>query len=633
MSRDPFALYTKKGGGRIQKRHVAEIDATAAGSIGLRSPSDYFSSRMLVIGVLCVGALLFGRLAQLQVIDGAQYASASEGNRVENERIVPLRGIITDRNGVPLVKNVSNFQLILDGSRISSKKDTADEVFGPVKDVLNASDEEYAQWFQVGITKAQDVIIKEEISYDDALKLMSEVRDSRFLRVQTAYNRQYLYGSLLAQVMGYEGKINETEYAQLKSSGYAMTDEVGKTGVEKTYESQLRGVPGYKRYEVDNRGRSQGVLSTTEAQSGEQLELGIDLGLQQKLYDLVKDSVDKLHLTGGSAVALDPRTGTVRALVSYPSYDDNDFVGGISQEKYDAYSTNSQLPLFHRAISGQFPSGSVFKPIVATAAMETGIATPTTTVNSVGGIHVGEAFFPDWKAGGHGITNIYLAIANSVNTYFYMVGGGSPDGTFKGLGPYKIAEYAKKFGLGSQTQIDLPGEATGFVPTPEWKEEFKNEQWFLGDTYHLSIGQGDLLVTPLQVANYTAAIANGGTLYAPRVAEALTNVETNERTEVKSVVLNQQVASKDAVTIVRDAMRQTVLVGSARSLQQVPVPVAGKTGTAQFDNNQKEHAWFTSFAPFDNPEIVMTVMLEGGGEGSSTATPIAREALKYYFTR
>ncbi|MCW1930264.1 MAG: penicillin-binding protein 2 [Candidatus Kerfeldbacteria bacterium] len=633
MPRDPFSIYTKKSGGRIQKRRIAEIDATAVGTIAIGSPSDYFSSRALVVALLCVGALLFGRLAQLQVIDSEQYTSASEGNRIESERIVPLRGIITDRNGVPLVKNVSNFQLILDGSRLSKKKDTAETVFIGIKDVINATPEEYEQWFQKALEQGQEVILREGVSYDDALKLMSTVRDSRFLKVQIAYSRQYLYDSLFAQVLGYEGKINATEYATLKSAGYVMTDEVGKSGVEKQYESQLRGVPGEKRYEVDNRGRSHGLLSTTEAHSGQQLELGLDIGLQQKLFDLLKESVDNMNLTGGSAIALDPRTGAVRALVSYPSYNNNDFVGGISQEQYDRYSNDSHLPLFHRAISGQFPSGSVFKPIVATAAIDSGIATPNTTVNSVGGIEAGGAFFPDWRAGGHGITNVYLAIAQSVNTYFYLVGGGSADGTFKGLGPYKIEEYAKKFGLGSETQIDLPGEADGFVPTPEWKEEFKNEPWYLGDTYHFAIGQGDLLVTPLQVANYTAAIANGGTLYAPRVAQAFTTIDTNERTEVQPVVLNQQVASSEAISVVQNAMRQTVLVGSAQSLKQVPVAVAGKTGTAQFDNNKKEHAWFTSFAPFENPEIALTVMLEGGGEGSAAAVPIAREGLKYYFTQ
>lgn len=632
MARDPFALYTRSAG-RVRPRTIGEVDPSVSGGMGLRDPYERYSWRVLGVLGAIVCAIVSVRLAYLQIIQADVYVSQSEGNRVEVERIMPLRGIITDSSGTPLVKNVSNFELIVEGARVHAKNDTIDTVFGDVRDLLSFSDDQYAAWLAQSIDAREDIIMQDDIPYADALRLMSRVRDSIHLRIETAYRREYPYGEIFSHVLGYNGRINAEEYAALSSTGYALIDDVGKTGVEKVYESSLRGTPGVRRFEVDNRGRRIGLISTVDAIPGVQLELGIDTALQQKAYDTLKRVVDENGFPGGSVVAIDPNTGRVRALVSYPSYNNNDFVGGIDVDTYQSYSQDERLPLFHRALSGQFPSGSVFKPIVAAAALETGIASARTTVNSVGGIEVGGARFPDWRAGGHGITDVYRAIAQSVNTYFYMVGGGSPDGSFKGLGPYKIAEYAESFGLGKRTGIDLPGEAKGFVPTPEWKEEFKNEPWYLGDTYHFSIGQGDLLVTPIQVATYTAAIANGGTLYSPRLAQAMVNMDTGERTEVPSVVVTEKVVSDSVMRVVRDAMHETVLSGSARMLLSLPVSSAGKTGTAQYDNNTKSHSWFTSFAPYDNPELVLTVMIEAGGAGSGMALPAAKEILQQYFSQ
>ncbi|MCK4554296.1 penicillin-binding protein 2, partial [Candidatus Parcubacteria bacterium] len=280
-------------------------------------------------------------------------------------------------------------------------------------------------------------------------------------------------------------------------------------------------------------------------------------------------------------------------------------------------------------ISGEYPSGSTIKPVIAAAALEEGIISEHTSFTSVGGIKVGQWFFPDWRAGGHGITDVRRAIAESINTFFYYIGGGHQD--FKGLGIDRIYKYGELFGLNAQLGIDLAGEVSGFLPTKKWKEETKGERWYIGDTYHLSIGQGDILVTPLQVANYTSVFANGGALYRPHLVKQILSGGDKVFKEVEPVIIRDNFIGDYNIEIVRQGMRRTVTAGSARSLQSVPVAVAGKTGTAQWSSKKNHHAWFTGFAPYDNPEVVITILVEEGGEGSDVAVPIAKEFLEWYF--
>ena len=286
-------------------------------------------------------------------------------------------------------------------------------------------------------------------------------------------------------------------------------------------------------------------------------------------------------------------------------------------------------PLYNRSMGGEFPSGSTIKPVISAAALQEGIITESTTFLSNGGLRIDKWFFPDWKAGGHGMTNVRKAIAESVNTFFYIIGGGYEGTT--GLGVDRLAKYFKLFGLGSQTGIDLPGEVDGFVPSKEWKETTKKENWYIGDTYHLAIGQGDLNVTPLQVANYTAYFANGGKLLVPHLVKEIRPSGSQVGTPVPVKIIRSGIVNPAYVQIVREGMRQTVVAGSARSLQQVPVPMAGKTGTAQWSTKKDPHAWFTGFAPYDDPTIVITILVEEGKEGSTIAVPIAREVLQWYF--
>ncbi|MFA5894093.1 MAG: penicillin-binding protein 2, partial [Candidatus Margulisiibacteriota bacterium] len=443
--------------------------------------------------------------------------------------------------------------------------------------------------------------------------------------------REYHLPSLsTSHLLGYTGKISEAELANAGGE-YQMIDYLGKSGVEYFWENELKGVAGIKQIEVDALGREKKILNSQKAIDGHSLLLSLDSEAQAKLEELLSATLAKARLKRGSAIVLDPNNGEVLAMVSLPTYDNNLFARGITGDEYKALLDNPDHPLFNRAVSGEFPSGSTIKPVMAAAALEEGVINEHTTVLSTGGISVGPWFFPDWRAGGHGSTEVKKALAQSVNTFFYYIGGGYQG--FKGLGVERIVRYEKMFGLSEQTGIDLPAEATGFLPSMEWKEKVKGEKWYIGDTYHLSIGQGDLTVTPLQVADYTAVFANGGKLYRPHLVKAILSNEDKIATPVEIIPVRADFIKPENINIVREGMRQTVTTGSARSLSAVPVPVAGKTGTAQWSSKAPNHAWFTGFAPFDRPQVVITILIEEGGEGSTIAAPIARDFLTWYFNR
>ena len=418
----------------------------------------------------------------------------------------------------------------------------------------------------------------------------------------------------LSHILGYIGPVT-VEDLQKEGNEYRQTDSIGKTGVESSYENVLRGTAGEKVYEVDARNRITSLVSELPAIDGKDVTLTIDERLQAAAERAMIAEMQKAHLSRGSVVAMDPRDGSILAMVSLPAYDNNYFSGHVSSTYYANLLKNEDHPLLARAMAGVFPSGSTIKPAIATAALTEGVITPDTTVNSVGGIRVGGILFPDWKAGGHGITNVRKAIAWSVNSFFYYVGGGYD--SFVGLGIDRLSSWMKKFGLSQKTGIDIPGEASGFVPTRDWKEKTKNEHWYIGDTYNLSIGQGDLLVTPLQIANVTAEIANGGHRLIPHVSMSATSTPAD----------SSLIADAAAIKTVQLGMRDTVVYGSGRALSNMAVTVAGKTGTAQWRNDKANHAWFTCFAPAEDPQIAVTVLLEEGVEGSYVSVPVTRDIL------
>jgi len=585
----------------------------------------------LIIALICVG--LLGRLAYLQIIKGDDYLALAEGNRIRIIGTPATRGAILDKDGQVLANNVASFSLIMTPADLEDSLEQLKKTAEKVSQILEIDSQEiFTKLTLADKHSYQPKILLENISYKKALKLMTVSSDIPGLSVLTESRREYPQTEAVAHLLGYTGRLSEYDLELVSLDDYLLTDWIGKNGLEKYYEIELKGVNGKKQVEVNSLGKVQEILATEDEILGKNIYLTLDLDLQKYAYQQLVEAIDNTSAIAGSIIALNPNDGGVLALVDYPSYDNNKFIMGFSSEEYQFLLNDSLKPFFQRAISGEYPSGSTIKPLIGAAALAEGVVTPQTSFVSSGGIRIGEWFFPDWKAGGHGSTNIIKALAESVNTYFYLIGGGSEKNNYTdGLGVDKINEYGKKFRLSTKLGIDLPGEAEGFLPTPEWKKEVKDERWYIGDTYHLAIGQGDLLVTPLQIASLYSYFANGGSLYQPHLLGGLQDPQTNEFQNYGPNILEQDIVSSSVTKIIRQGLRETVLSGSARSLQSLSVTTAAKTGTAQFGNDNKSHAWFVTFAPYDSSEIVLVIFLEEGGEGSTTALPIAKNILNWYF--
>jgi len=614
--------------------------------------------------------IILARTAWLQIVKGEYYYELAEGNRIRVVRIEAKRGVIYDKDKQPLVRNVANFLLYFlpadlpgfanpsagrvgatTGEPLSREEKELDLIIERVSQILgDMSKEEIKQILQKikpnSLESFRPLFITDNIEYDKAMLLYLESDYMPGVVLSNKTRREYLTpqppllirrggeggevrSSSLSHILGYTGKIDEQELAQYGEE-YLAIDYIGKMGIEFFWENELKGFHGKKQIEVDALGKEKKLINQELAEDGHNLILSLDISLQKKLEQTLSDSLNKLQLTKAAAIAMDPNNGEILAMVSLPTYDNNAFTHGISDEEYQKLINNPDNPFINRAITGEYPSGSTIKPVIAVAALEEGIISEYTSINSVGGISVGVWFFPDWRAGGHGITDVRRAIAESINTFFYYIGGGYQD--FKGLGVDRIVKYGQLFGLNAQLGIDLASEANGFLPTQQWKEETKGEGWYIGDTYHLSIGQGDILVTPLQVAAYTSVFANGGILYRPHLVKQILKGDDEIFKEIEPDIIRKDFVNGYNIKIVRQGMRQTVTSGSAQSLQAVPVEVAGKTGTAEWSTKNPPHAWFTGFAPYDNPEIVITILIEQGGEGSTVAVPIAREVLAWYFS-
>lgn len=604
---------------------------------------------IIVLAIL----LILSRAVWLQIIRGDHYKLLSEGNRLRKEIIDPNRGIIYDHNLNPLVKNKANFVLYIipiDLPKDGLQRDNIlhklsailDGDQGVVKNNLQLSNvqlildspsfykikESLSKIKRGSLKSSQPVFISDNIDYDKAMLLSLKISNWPGVFLSNKVRREYLYPGL-GHILGYTGKINNQELERLGDQ-YTSIDYVGKIGLEYFWEKELKGKPGVKNIEVDALGRQKKIVNKVEAKDGYNLELSLDLDLQHEVESVLDKYLKKDHLRKASVIIMNPNNGEILSLLSLPTYDNNAFARGIDQKSYDKLLNDPDKPLFNRAISGEFPSGSTIKIIFATAALNEGIINENTSFLSTGGLKINQWFFPDWKRGGHGLTSVKKAIAQSVNTFFYYIGGGYGD--FKGLGVDRLVKYSRLFGLGEKTGIDLYGEADGFIPTKKWKQDTKHESWYIGDTYHFAIGQGYVLVTPLQVANYTAVIANQGTLYIPHLVIKLLGKNNKVIKNINKKIIRDNFVSKKSLQIVKEGMRDAVTKGSARRLNSLPVKVAGKTGTAQWSTKHPPHAWFTGFAPYNNPQIVITVLVEEGNEGSNISASIAHDILDWYFT-
>ncbi len=581
----------------------------------------FFSIIFLLLGIL------FLRMFFLQVLKGNYYTKVANNNRIRKVVIKAPRGIIKDVKGEVLARNIPSFELTFVPAFLPRDNQKLDDILNKIANLTGTSKE--ILWQTINEQKRTDrrtFQLIEHLDNDLALRLKEQNNILLGIDVSQTAQREYNKGEIFAHVIGYDGKVNKKDLE--KYPNYLLIDYVGKNGLEETYEKYLHGKHGEHRYEVNAQGKIIQDLGVVAPTPGSELILNIDAKLQEKIYQEAGKMMEKNNdATGVVVVAIDPRDGAVRALVSYPSFDNNLFTRGISQEVYQNLLNDFHKPLLNKAISGTYPPGSTFKPLVACAALEEHVVDEHTTVDCHGHINVGKWQFPDWKA--HGVTDIRKAIAESCDVYFYAVGGGWQN--IKGLGIEQLRRYSKLFGLGDYLGIDLPGEKKGLVPGTTWKFKELGERWYIGDTYHGSIGQGYLLTTPLQMANVTATIANGGKLYRPRITKEIINPLTKKKTEIKKDILNENFISPENIKIVQEGMRQTVTAGSGRALNNLKVHTAGKTGTAQFGNEDKTHSWYVSYGPYENPELAMVVLVEGGGEGHEWAVPLTKEVYKWYF--
>ncbi|MFA5126464.1 MAG: penicillin-binding protein 2 [Patescibacteria group bacterium] len=584
--------------------------------------------KITLVLFLAVLFVLLARASYLQIIQGTHFRGIAEGNRLRNDVIPANRGLIYDRFGNLLVRNVSYFFLYLNKQILDKDSVAAAELTDKLLPILKISADELSQRLQVAPQDADKALVYENLPYESAMQLMVLSENYPAIQVNYEPRRQYLASTGLSHVLGYLGVVSPEDLQ--KNPGYHYNDRLGKDGLEAVYESILKGEDGQRQVEVDALYHEKNIVSMTEPVDGQDLVLTIDNKAEAKLTEIMETQARTNGKLKMAAVVLDAKDGGVLAMVSLPTYDNNIFTTILNNDEYGKIIYDSNTPLLNRVIAGTYPLGSVFKLIVGSAALQEKIIDTSFTVNSTGGVSVSSNFFPDWRSGGHGLTNIYWAIADSVNTFFYTVGGGNNQWLKIGLGVDKIIDYAKRFGLSKLTGIDLLGENPGFLPSKQWKEENIKERWYLGDTYNLSIGQGYLLATPLQAAVYTSYFANFGQAFQPHLVKEIKTKDGVQSIIPKPILTN--IVSSDNLNVIRQALRQTVIQGTAVSLQSVSVPVAGKTGTAQFNRNKSPHSWFTAFAPYDDPKIVMTVIVEEGGD-TGLAVTVARQFMEWYFSQ
>ncbi|MDO8444039.1 MAG: penicillin-binding protein 2 [bacterium] len=598
-----------------------------------------FTSHLKLLSVLVFTALVL-RLFVIQVVSGSANQKLAEGNRIRPRIIEANRGLILDKNGVSLAQNSPSFALAVYPSDLPKKKTDRLAIYQKIADLTSLPvDQIRTDAEKNGLSSLDEIIISDNISHDDALLLEQKINGLPGAYVATKSIRQYVSGSGMAHILGYTGIVSTDDIKNFPN--YYLSDRIGKTGLESQYESALRGTHGVEQIEVDSKGNITRVLvdnSNKEPVSGDNLVLNVEFGLQQATSTALLNGMaagtkqSGQSVTSGIAIVMNVQTGAILSMVSQPSYDNNLFSTKISQADYSKLTSDPTLPLFDRAIAGVYPPGSIVKIVMASAGLQEGTITANTSMVTPAAIKLGEYNFPDWKDHSYESTDIERAIAESNDIFFYAVGGGFDK--IKGLGIDRIKKYWQLFGLGEKTGIDLPGEAAGLLPDNAWKMKTQNTPWYIGDTYHVSIGQGDLLVTPIQMLRATATIANGGKLLEPQLVNRIVDHSGTTVKEFDPRIERTNFISDSVIKIVQQGMRQAIVSGSVRSiLADFPIPVAGKTGTAQFMNNAKTHAWFECYAPYDNPQIAVIVLVEGGGEGFDIAGPVAKDIMTYYFAQ
>jgi len=574
-----------------------------------------------VVAMLLLGA----RLWNLQVLRGEQMAALSENNRIRLRRSPATRGRVVDRNGKVLIDSQASFDAVLVPE---DAKDLANVVESLAQYLHQSSADTQAILDRTaGRPAFQEVLVKRHLDFDEVAAIETHQLELPGVSLRVTPSRSYPNGATLAHVLGYVGEVTPSEID--RDRRYRPGDVIGKAGLEKAWENDLRGIDGGQQIEVDAFGRELRVLDETEAIPGRTLVLTVDLDLQQAAEQALGEEA-------GSIVALDPRTGDVLAMVSEPSFDPNVFTGGIKPDIWRELVKHPRHPLNARATQGQYPPGSTFKVIMATAALQEGVVNPFTSIGCHGSLDYGNHTFRCWKKGGHGSVNVHEALVGSCDVFFYQVGAR--------LGVDTIAKYARAFGLGAPTGIGIGSERGGTIPDSEWKQRVLKQPWFKGETLSVAIGQGYVTATPLQMAGMISTISTGAR-YRPRMVQ---RVEAIDGSTVRSVdpELVEKLPVRDTVLKeVQEALVDVVGRGTGNKAKLKDIAVGGKTGTsqvvtigktrlkaAQLKWNQRDHAWFVAFAPAENPTIAIATLVEhADGGGGAIAAPIAKQVLEAYF--
>lgn len=596
-----------------------------------QEPADFREKiKVIVVFLLVAFCILIARLGYLQIIKGDEFRKKSENNAVRFRQIKPLRGLILDRNGNVLVDNKPSFDVIYVPNKNSANRLSVEKL----KELYESRNMEFP--YDLAALKNAKPYLPVKLDKNVDMGKIALVETNALILpgiyIDVSPIRLYLDGEVLAPVIGYTGEISREELEK-NPDKYAYGDVSGKHGLERSFDPYIRGRRGAELVEVNVHGKEIKNLGRIDPVSGYNMVLTIDADLQKAAWEAIAGKA-------GSAVVLDPRDGAVLAMVSSPSFDPNLFYEGISGELWSQLQSNPFAPLSNKAISGQYPPGSTYKLIVAAAALEEGMITPETKVFCNGSFTLGNRTYRCWKKGGHGSVNLHQALVGSCDVYFYTVG--------KMLGVDKIAEYARRFGLGEIAGIDLPNEKKGLVPTKDWKLKRKKEAWQMGETISISIGQGFNLVTTLQLANAYAAFANGGTLWRPYLVKQIQSADGRAYKEFLPTKKGELNLKPETIAVLNEALKGVVNEpgGTGQNAKLSGVEVCGKTGTSQVlglpENEkarrrkvlgafQKDHALFASYAPAQAPEIAIAVILENAGGGGAVAAPVARRILSAYF--
>ncbi len=581
--------------------------------------NDEFGGRIKVLSWLCVlvVAVLIGRAGYLQIYEGDYYAALAEGNRI---RIIPSmapRGTFYDRNGNLLVQNRPGFTVSL----LPLTAPISDDVIARLSELVKVPVPKIKE--KIAAHSGFDPIrIKADVTPDIVTIIEEQKSNYPGVVIEVQPIRDYTNKQEAAHTYGYVSEINDMELEKLKDQGYKSGDIIGKFGLEKIYDKELRGENGGQQVEVDVSGKPVQIIGKKDPVPGDDLYLTIDEGLQTAAEKAVDEQLKLIHANAAAAVAMNPQTGEILAIVSRPAFDPNLFAHGISTKDWNALNNNPYHPMDNKAITGEYPPGSTFKIVTGTAALTEGVVSPEELINDTGHHWI----IPKGNAEGEalGLINFRQAMAHSDNVYFYEMGNR--------LGIDRLEKYARMFGLGKTTGIDLPYEASGLVANRKYKElNFEDGEWYLSETFDAAIGQGFNLVTPLQAAMLMGEIAADGKRFRPHVVQRIVGPDGKTVKEFKPELLSTLDVTPSVLKLVQDGLHDVTKYGTAASsFQGFNIDIAGKTGTAE-NPHGRDHGWFVAYGPFDNPTIVVAVIVEQGGFGSQSAVPIGRKILEAAF--